>query len=178
MRACPHHFPGSGQVFPGMRTVYETQISLAGVGYADLNFQNTLASTRDQRLHSKQQQNLSLLSPCSPIVVAGGTCDQRFQEPQENWRPSLKWWHPQHKLHQLWGLHTIPKVSGPLAVIATPVNPAPPVMVQPAPQTTQDKQHRWCTGQQHPSPQRVYEEPVEEHKIQETPEGVEVLVAW
>ena len=52
----PSPCPWSGQVFPTMGILYKTQIFPAWTGCPDLSFENTLASTRDQRLHSKQQQ--------------------------------------------------------------------------------------------------------------------------
>ena len=59
--------------------------------------------------------------PCiyTSEVVAGGTCDQRLQEPQQNWWPCPQWQHPWHQFHQQWRLHTSPWDPRLLAVTTT-----------------------------------------------------------
>ena len=68
--------------------------------------------------------------PC--LVIAGGTCDQKHQEPQQNWWPRPQWQHPQHQPHQQLGMHKSHWIPRPPSV-STLVKPAPLAAVHPAP---------------------------------------------
>ena len=77
-------------------------ISPAKAGCPDLRSQKAVAGASDQRLWG-QQKLLQLSSYSSPST---SRWHLRFQEPQQNMRLSLQWWHPQHWLYQQQGLHT------------------------------------------------------------------------